>query len=185
MRKSSSSRRLFHGIFRLLALIFSTLAAGAALASGDKFFDAGLGDFKAELAAAQKAGKRGVLLMFEADACPYCRRMREQVLSRGDVQAYFHQHFAIFPVDVLGDVQVTDFTGAELSEKVFARAMRVRGTPTFVFIGADGKELTRYTGATKDAQEFMQLGRYVVEGHYANQGFEQFYPEAKPERKKP
>jgi len=185
MRKSSSSRWLFHGFFRVLVLIFAALAAGMSCASGDRFFDSGLGDFKAELAAAQKAGKRGVLLMFEADACPYCRRMRDQVLSRSDVQAYFHQHFAIYPVDVLGDVQITDFNGAEVSEKMFARSMRVRGTPTFVFVGLDGKELTRYSGATKDAKEFMQLGRYVAEGHYANQGFEQFYPEAKAERKKP
>lgn len=161
------------------------LTSGMALASGDRFFDAGLGDFRAELATAQKEGKRGLLLMFEAEGCPYCRRMREQVLSHDEVQVYFRRHFAVFSVDVLGDVRVTDFTGAEVSEKMFARSMRVRGTPTFIFVGLDGKELTRYSGATKDAREFLQLGRYVAEGRYVNQSFEQFYPEAKAERKKP
>lgn len=169
----------------MLTLICAMLTPGMVRASGEKFFDAGLGDFKAELAAAQKAGKRGLLLMFESEGCPYCRRMRDQILSRDEVQAYFRQYFAIFSVDVSGDVRMTDFSGTEISEKMFSRSMRVRGTPTFVFVGPDGMELTRYTGATKDAREFLQFGRYVVEGHYANQSFEQFYPEVKAERRKP
>jgi thioredoxin-related protein len=185
MWKKSPLLPIFRDFFCCAAFFGVLLAAGIAQASADKFFDLSLGDFKAELATASQAGKQGILLMFETEDCPYCRRMREQVLSRGDVQAYFHRQFSIYSVDIRGDVSVTDFSGTETNEKTLARAMRVRGTPTFVFVGLDGKELARYTGATKDAKEFMQLGRYVAEGHYRNQSFEQFYPEARTERKKP
>ena len=159
----------------LLALAAWLVVAGAFAADAEKFFDQSLGDFPAELKAAQKAGKQGVLLMFEAEGCPYCRKMRLQVLGREDVQTYFHRHFGIFSVDVVGDVPITDFAGRETTEKAYARASKIRGTPTFMIVGADGRELARLTGATKDAEEFMRFGRYVAEGHYKTQSLEQYF----------
>lgn len=167
----------------LVALAAWLAGAGAHAADAERFFDQSLGDFPAELKAAQKAGKSGVLLMFETDGCPYCRKMRQRVLNRDDVQAYFHKHFAVFSVDVLGDVAVTDFAGRETTEKAYARSLRIRGTPTFVVVGDGGRELVRLSGATKDADEFMQLGRYVVDGHYKTQSLDQFHAAAKSGKK--
>lgn len=166
----------------LLALLCCLPAAAA---EAEKFFDPSLGEFPIEATTARKEGKLGILLMFEAEGCPFCRRMRQQVLSRDDVQVYFRRHFATFAVDVLGDQPLTDFSGRETTEKKWARELRVRATPTFIFLDVDGRELARYTGASKDAKEFLQLGRYVVEGHYKQQSFEQYYPDSRPERKKP
>ena len=131
------------------------------------------------------SGKRGVLLMFEVEGCPYCRRMKEQVLNRADVQNYFRRHFAIFSVDIVGSVAVTDFAGSTVTEKEFARAQRVRGTPTFLFVGTDGREMARYVGATRDVKEFMELGRFVADGHWRKQDFAQFYRNTQPEGRKP
>jgi thioredoxin-related protein len=152
------------------------MPASAGAAGADAFFDASLGDFAAELSTARQQGKVGVLLVFEAEGCPYCRRMREQVLNQAAVQQFYRRHFNIFPVDFLGSVGIMDFAGKELSEKAFARAQRVRGTPTFLFVAPDGREMARYTGATRDADEFLALGRYVAEGHYARTTFERYYP---------
>jgi thioredoxin-related protein len=170
-------------LLALLAMLSWTFAAAADDAGG--FFDPSLGDFKGELAAAAKGGKLGVLLMFEAEGCPYCRRMKEQVLNRADIRNYFRRHFAIFSVDVVGSVAVTDFADRTVTEKEFARAQRVRGTPTFVFVGTDGREMARYVGATRDAQEFMALGRFVADGHWRKQDFAQFYRNIQPEGRKP
>jgi thioredoxin-related protein len=53
---------------------------------------------------------------------------------------------------------------------------RVRATPVFVFFGLDGKPVQRgrYTGATRDAEEFLLLGRYIVEGHNETTSFTRF-----------
>ena len=163
----------------LLFLFLAAWLAGALAADADKFFDPNLGDFPDELKAARQAGKQGVLLMFEMEGCPYCRRMREQVLSREDVQAYFHRHFATFSVDTLGNQPITDFWGGRTTENGYARSLKVGGTPTFIIFGIDGNELVRLTGAAKDAEEFMLFGRYVAEGRYKTQSPEQFYPAAK------
>jgi thioredoxin-related protein len=167
----------------LLFLFLAAWLAGAMAANADKFFDPGLGDFPDELKAARQAGKQGVLLMFEMEGCPYCRRMREQILSREDVQSYFHQHFATFTVDTLGSQPVTDFWGGQTTESAFARALKIRGTPTFIVFGIDGSELLRLNGAARDADEFMQFGRYIVSGQYKTKAPEQFYPAAKSWKK--
>jgi len=166
-------RKLFHSTgFFLLCL--PLLVAHASAAPGDAFFETSLGDFAAEVKTAQAQGKTGILLMVEAEGCPYCRRMREKVLSQPAVQQYFRAHFNSFSVDFMGSVSITDFAGKEVTEKMFARNQRVRGTPTFLFVAPDGKEMARYTGATRDVEEFMALGRFVVDGHWQKMTFEQF-----------
>jgi thioredoxin-related protein len=155
---------------RLAITVFCLLCFSVSWAVGaDGFFDQTLGDFQGELDAAKKAGKDGVLLMVEAEGCPYCRRMRTTILNREDVQQYYRQHFLIFSVDILGAVPVTDFSGKETTEKRFAQSLRVVATPTFLFIAPDGSELARYTGATRDVEEFMHIGRFVADGHFKHQ----------------
>lgn len=140
-----------------------------------QFFDSTFGDFSEELENAKSQGKRGVLLMFEMDECPFCHRMKSSVLNQAGVQDYFKAHFLIFAVDVEGDVEITDFAGAAMPQKDFAlKSHRVRATPVFAFFDTEGALVAKYTGATRDADEFMLLGRYVVEGHYKDESFQQF-----------
>lgn len=160
---------------RFLTLWFAALTLAHA-APGDAFFDTSLGDYAAELKATQQQGKQGVLLVVEAEGCPFCKRMREQVLSRPEVQQYFHQHFNAFSLDMNGSVTVTGPDGKEQTEKALVRTLKVRGTPSFLFFAPDGREMARYTGATRDAETFMALGRFVAEGHWKNISFDQFYP---------
>jgi len=139
------------------------------------FFDQTLGDFDEELELAREEGKTGIMLFFEMDECPFCHRMKETVFNQPEVQAYFKEHFLIFPVDIEGDVTITDFEGNRLKQKNFAfRDYRVRATPVLMFFDLDGKPVARYTGATADAQEFMWLGQYVVDGIYKDMPFTRY-----------
>jgi thioredoxin-related protein len=124
--------------------------------------------------AAQQQGKQGILLVLEAEDCPFCKRMREQILSRPEVQQYFHRHFSVFSVDINGSVMVNGIDGKEQTEKAFVRSLKFKGTPSFHFFAPDGREMARYTGATRDPETFMALGRYVAEGHWQKSSFEQF-----------
>ncbi|WP_043754547.1 thioredoxin family protein [Imhoffiella purpurea] len=142
---------------------------------GDYFFDTTFGDFSEEARTAREEGKQGVLIMFEMDECPFCHRMKADVLNRSEVQDYFKEHFLIFPLDIEGDVEVTDFDGTSMPQKDMAlKSYRVRATPVFAFFDLDGKLIAKYIGATRDADEFMLLGRYVVEGHYKDMSFQKY-----------
>jgi thioredoxin-related protein len=130
------------------------------------FFMSKMGDFKEELATARQEGKQGVLIMFEMEDCPWCARMKGTVLNQSEVQDWYRKHFLIYALDVKGGTDMTDFQGNATTEKAFALANRARATPTFLFFDLDGKLITRFTGATQTPEEFMLLGRYVVEGVY-------------------
>jgi thioredoxin-related protein len=138
------------------------------------FFNQNLGDFKAELAAAKKDGKKGILIMYELDDCPFCHRMKQTVLNQSEVQDYFRKHFLIFAVDAAGSNPVVDFAGKETTEKEFALANRVRATPVFAFYDLSGSQMARFTGAAKGVGEFMALGRYVVEDAYKTMPFAKY-----------
>ncbi len=136
------------------------------------FFQAGFGDLPEEMQLARDAGKLGLFVMFGAEDCPPCMRMKETVLNRPAVQDYYRTHFRVLYIDFNGDVEMTDLAGRALREKDYAREVaRVIGTPTFVFLLADGHEPARYAGATRDAEEFLWLAEYVVDGAWREQDF--------------
>jgi thioredoxin-related protein len=167
---------------RWLVLLLLFLAAGAARPEtrdpSSHFFQPKLGDLKGDLASARQEGKQGILLMYEMDDCPFCQRMKQNVLNRVEVQDYFRRHFIIYAMDTKGDAPLVDFQGRDTTEKAFALEQRARATPVFIFHDLGGNAITRYTGATRDAEEFLLLGRYVVEGHYKHQPFAAFKRQA-------
>lgn len=173
-------RKLIWGILLMLS------ATGAAVAevrnAEENFFDQKMGDFKSELAAAKKDGKTAVLLMYELDDCPFCDRMKKTILNQSEVQDFYHKHFSIYPIDLKGDVAMTDFKGKQTTEKAFGVEQRIYGTPVFDFFDLEGNRIVRFPGATRDLSEFMLLGRYVVEGAYKSMPFAKYKREAQDKK---
>lgn len=162
-----------------LFLIFTTqLAVAASSTPRDPykfFFEESFGDYTEELKLAKEQGKQGILLFFEMDECPYCHYMKSTVLNQPEVQEYFRKHFKIFAVDIEGDVEITDFEGETMKMKDFAfKKNRVRATPVFAFYDLDGKRIHRHIGKTAGIDEFMVLGRYIVEGAYKTEPFTKY-----------
>lgn len=156
----------------LLCLLTSVDAFASTRDPGSHFFQETFGNMQEELEIANEEDKQGLLVFFEMDDCPFCRRMKQTVLNQSEVQDYFREHFRIFPMDIEGDLEITDFNGETVSQKDFSfKQFRVRATPVIAFFDLDGKLITRYTGATRDTQEFMLLGKFVVEGHYKDENF--------------
>ena len=159
-------------IARFLALLFA-LAAAPAQAAGpwDRFFELSFGDLRAEAAEAKKAGQRGLLLMYHFDDCPACARMKREVLSRPEVQAWYKARFRVIAIDTKGSNEATGFDGRALPEKDFARERGMRASPSFQFYAPDGRLLATHAGAIYDPSEFMLLGEYVAGGAYRKASF--------------
>lgn len=176
-RFATFSRKTPGTLFWLAAFVLLTGVAVTAQAAPGRdpsqyFFNQSFGDLKDEAHTAKQEGKTGVLIMFEEADCPWCHRMKQTVLNQVPVQKYFRKHFRILTVDIKGDNPITDFSGMQTTEKNFAfKENRVRATPTFIFYGTNGKRLERYTGITRNAQEFLWLGQFVVKGLYKDQKF--------------
>lgn len=158
-------------VFGLALMMLVAWAAPIAAAEtrdpAQHFFHPSFGALPEEAAAAKAAGQVGVLIMFEAEDCPWCAKMKANVLNQPPVQDFYRKHFRILTVDVNGDVPMTDFAGQEMSQKEFAfKHNRVRATPVFAFFDLDGRIMTRFTGASRDAEEFLWLGEFVVNGDW-------------------
>jgi thioredoxin-related protein len=169
-------RRIAAALLLLLALAPARAAEG-----WERFFELSFGDLRAEAAEAQKSGKQGLLVMYHFDACPYCARMKREVLARPEVQSWYAAHFRAIAIDTRGDQEMTDFSGKVQPEKEFARAAGVRATPSFQFFAPDGKLLASHAGALYDPAEFLLLGEYVASGAYRNSSFAA-YRQAKHKR---
>ena len=171
-------------LFMVLTLVLGVVGVPGVLAAeqgprdpGEYFFNDTFGNFQEELETARDEGKKGILIMFEMDECPFCHYMKSRILNQPAVQDYFREHFLIFPVDIEGDIEITDFNGKTTTMKDFAlKQYRVRATPVFAFFDTEGKYIkrARLTGKAKNQQEFMLLGRYVVEGAFDKQTFTRF-----------
>ena len=170
----------WHALFLMFVFTLAQPALAEVRDPQSHFFMAKMGDFKEELAIAREEGKQGVLIMFEMEDCPFCSRMKGTVLNQSEVQDWYRKHFLIYAMDVKGGTDMTDFQGNATTEKAFALANRARATPTFLFFDLEGNPVTRFTGATQTIEEFMLLGRYVVEGIYKTQPFNVYKKAAKP-----
>ena len=161
-----------------LALISTSLTAIAADTirdPGQFFFHQSFGDLREELSTARQEGQSVLMLMFENDDCPWCRKVRATMLNHSSVQDHFRKHFRIISIDTEGDTPVIDFNGKEIAEKDFAlKSLRVRATPTFVFYDLEGKQLTKYIGSPRNIDELMWLSEFVLDGHYKNTNFDKY-----------
>lgn len=158
--------RLLAGLALALALLPARAAEG-----WEAFFELSFGDLRAEAAEARKAGKQALVLMYHFDDCPYCTRMKREVLSRKDVQERFRRDFRAIAVDTRGSQEITGFDGRGLPERDFAKAIGVRATPSFQFYSPDGALLHTQHGALTDPADFILLGDYVASGAYRGASF--------------
>lgn len=142
----------------------------------DSFLQQSFGDFKEDLQTARSEKKKGIMLFFEQDDCPFCHRMKLTVFNQVSVQQYYKKHFIVFTVDIEQTESITDFQGKPTTQKKFFETIaRNRGaTPVIAFFDLNGKLVTRYTGATANADEFIWLGEYVANRVYEKMPFTRY-----------
>lgn len=167
----------------LWAVAYAPLIAAESRDPFNHFFHQSFGDLQEELASAGEDGKLGLFIMFDDPECPWCHKMRTQVLNQSEVQDYYRRYFRPIRVDTRGDTPLTDFSGGETTGKEFAaKVHRVRATPVLLFVDLEGRSLVRRTGPTRDVDEFLWLGEFVVKGLYASQYFEAYKRERRAAR---
>jgi len=139
------------------------------------FFNETWGEFNEELENAKSQNKKAILIFFELDECPFCHFMKENVLNKPVVQTYFRQHFLNFSVDIEGDVEIIDFDGKTMTQKMFSTKIhRVRATPVFAVFDLEGNRIARFTGRTSGVEEFMWFGQYIVDKIYTEMSFTKY-----------
>lgn len=112
-------------------------------------------DAREEAADAAKGGKR-LMLYFWLEGCPYCQRMTEVTFRDATVLERLKRGFVPVGVNVRGDRDILWTDGKTLSEKQLAAALKVRGTPTMLFLDGAGNVTLRLSGY-REAVEFARV----------------------------
>jgi len=152
----------FGRVVGLLAVILVSGLLGASSARAEFLTISLDNDLATEIEDAA-ADDKHLVIMFHEEGCPWCNKMRERIFPHPKIVEYYSDRFVMIEQDIKGDLELTTPEGELMTQKEFARRMRVRGTPTFVFFDKDGKTAARIPGY-QDVMTFIASGRYVNEG---------------------
>ena len=136
-------------------------------------------DLREDLREARLAGKAGIAVYFGQENCGYCQAFFEINLTKPDIVAYVRKHFDIIPLDIFSDREVTDLTGARLSEKDFSIREQTNFTPSLIFYNTDGAEVLRLRGYYPP-YKFRAAIEYAVDRHYEQYSFREYLARADP-----
>lgn len=95
-------------------------------------------DFRQDVAEARAQGKH-VMVFLHLDDCPYCARLLNESFVNGDNRDFMEKHFDVIAINVRGSLEVKWIDGVTYTEKALAAHLKIRGTPTIVFLDQDGK----------------------------------------------
>jgi thioredoxin-related protein len=132
-----------------------------------------------EIANAAQEGKR-VVLYFEQDGCPYCKRMVEVNFRDPRIAGRMQQRFVPIALNIWGDREVTAPDGRAMSEKQLAAAFKVQFTPTLVFFDEKGAVALRINGYYPPERFLAALDQAARPGPVAEYGATSRKPRAKP-----
>ena len=156
------------GFFSFVILL--NLLLGVSIVSAEYREESIDNDYQSEIEAL--AGeKKFLVLFFNQAGCPYCDKMRYRVHSTARVMKYFTKHFIMMETDIKGNLDIVMPDGTQGTERDFAKKLRVRATPVFIFYDKNGTSALRTTGYL-DPKQFYLAGKYVVEGvHKTDKSF--------------
>ena len=127
-------------------------------------------DLPEDLKQAIAAGKRGIIIYFGQQRCPYCQKLLKGNFGLNDIRTYTQQHFDVIAIDIWGVQELTDPKGNLLTEREYAVRENTNFTPSLIFIDADGNEALRLRGYYPP-YKFRAALEYVADEHYRTERF--------------
>lgn len=130
-------------------------------------------DIKEDVDEVRQSGKKGLILYFGMERCPYCKALMEDNFGKSDIVSYTQKNFDVVAIDVRGSRSITTLEGEVISEKEFAVRNKANFTPTLLFFDHAGKEVHRMVGYYKP-YTFRAILEYVADRHYATESFREY-----------
>ncbi len=130
-------------------------------------------DFREDAEEAAEEGKH-MLVFADLKGCPYCAKMLtdsfKTSVKDGGNKEFIQSNFDTIHVDIKGSREVTFDDELIVSEKKLAEALKVKFTPTLLFMNADNKIVARVSGY-RSPREFQQVLNFVKEKAYETTNF--------------
>lgn len=128
-----------------LALACAALAARAQAQEVPAWFGESFLEFPQDVKEAAAEGKR-LMLYFWQPGCPACRRMKETTFADRAIEERTSRRFIAVALNIFGERELQWTDGRTMREKELARELKIRGTPTVVFLDEKGAVVLREVG---------------------------------------
>lgn len=110
------------------------------------------------------SGEMPILLLVSQDHCPFCTQIKREILHPMIISGEHKGHLLMREIFIDFGSRVIDFTGNERDSSQFAGSYGVYLTPTLLFLGPDGKELTeRIVGIQTPEMFFYYVDNAIQE----------------------
>lgn len=83
-----------------------------------------------------------IVLLFSQRHCPFCRQIKQEILGPMIIAGDYRGEILIREIFIDPGVHIIDFEGENAVARTFARSYGVNLTPTLLFLGPDGRELS-------------------------------------------
>ncbi len=148
---------------------------GAKISEHPEWFKESFLDIAEDVSEAAGEGKH-VLLFFHIEACPYCYKMVEENFKHSPYTDFLREHFDIIAIDIKGDREVAFNEALTLTEKELARHVKVRFTPTVLFLDHDNNVVLRLNGY-RSVAAFEHVLHFVHEQAYRHTTLSEYIAE--------
>lgn len=175
--KSLLIKIVFVLIILLLVVGLTAQEKGKLLGTADvvipEWFKDSFLDFREDAAEAGEEGKH-MLVFVDLEGCPYCTKMLKDNFKtsekEGGNREYIKKNFDSIQLDLKGKREVAFNEKTTVSESALAKALKVRFTPTLLFMNADNKVVARINGY-RSPREFKQMLHFVHDNAYEKTDF--------------
>ncbi len=108
---------------------------------------------------------RHVMLFMHLNGCPYCYKTIEENIKNSPYTDFIKENFDVIAINIQGDREIAFNAEVTLKEKELAEMLKVRFTPTVLFLNSDNQLVLRLNGyrtrsAFKHALDFVKQKGY-------------------------
>ena len=129
-------------------------------------------DLKEDIDTLSTANKTLILFVHQQN-CPYCAKFVQKNLNNQEIKTKILKDFGLVEFDMFGSRDVVGLQDEELSEKEYAKILKLQFTPTILFFDNNGNIVLKLAGLVP-LKKFSLALDYVSSKKYKIIGFNDF-----------
>ena len=138
--------------------------SGGILSEHPDWFKESFLDIAEDVDEATADGKH-VILFMHLNGCPYCYKMIEENFKNAPYRDFIQENFDVIAINIKGDREIAFDEETRVTEKELAKLLKVRATPTVIFLNSENKPVARLNGY-RSIPAFEQALNYVNDKAY-------------------
>lgn len=139
--------------------VFTSISISADMPDGYKFLS-----FNQALVNSSK-DQKNVFIYYGRVGCGFCEMTNQRSFSKNEVKIIFNQSYHMVYLDSEGGRRITLPSGEKITERQLGERMNILGTPVFIVMNSNGKQISRLEGF-QSPENFKKMDEFVKSHSY-------------------